>query len=143
MFVPSLKLPILMKTMATSLFILLFLSFLYLPSSAQSDPDPQVLVGEWQLDMSPEDPDDANFASMLIRKVGKSTFSGYFYRPGVPIREARIRISQGRVYGALLSGDNSGDYHSAFFFEDGRLHGTTHALERDFLAVWTAVKTDP
>ncbi len=39
-----------------------------------------------------------------------------------------------------LSGDNSGEYNTTFFYEDGKLYGSTHAIERRFLAVWIATR---
>lgn len=102
--------------------------------------DTNVLVGEWKLDMSPENATDANFAKMIITKVDNNTLKGYFYRDGVRIRDGRINTQVGIIYGALVSGDNSGTYNTSFYYKDGKLHGSTHALEREFLAVWTATK---
>jgi len=104
--------------------------------------DLEVLVGHWELDMSPQNPEDDNFAMMKITKISDSSFEGEFYRSGVKIRNAQINTQLGKIYGALISGDRSGTYHSTFYYEDGILHGTTHAIDRDFLAVWTAKKTN-
>jgi len=106
----------------------------------QTLPDTQTLVGVWKLDMSPDDPLDDNFAMMNITKVDGNSFEGEFYREGVKITNASINAQTGIVYGALVSGDGSGKYNSTFYLKNGRLYGTTHALERDFLAVWTADK---
>ena len=126
---------IIMKT----LFILtLILSFTAI--EAPSTVDTSVLVGEWKLDMTPQNPDDSNFAMMRIEKVDDNTFAGTFYREGVAIRNGQINTQRGVVYGALVSGDNSGLYNTAFYYEDGRLYGSTHALDRGFLAVWIAEK---
>ncbi|MEL6392618.1 MAG: hypothetical protein AAFY36_16205 [Bacteroidota bacterium] len=100
------------------------------------------LVGEWQLDMTPENPDDEAFAKMIIREVSDGSFTGIFYRDGVRIREGRINQQTGRLYGALVSGDNSGRYATSFYFEDGKLYGTTHAIERQFLSVWVGVRVE-
>ncbi|MEM6685383.1 MAG: hypothetical protein AAF617_06255 [Bacteroidota bacterium] len=102
--------------------------------------DPNILVGEWVLDMSPEKATDANFAKMIITKVDNKTLKGYFYRDGVRIRNGRINTQLGIIYGALVSGDNSGTYNTSFYYKDGKLHGSTHAVGRDFLAVWVATK---
>ncbi len=108
---------------------------------AQSEKiDTNVLIGEWQLDMSPENKTDANFAKMIITKVGNNQLKGSFYRDGVRIREGRINTQTGIIYGALVSGDNSGEYNTSFYYKDGKLYGSTHAIEREFLAVWTATK---
>lgn len=102
--------------------------------------DTNILVGTWILDMSPENSTDANFAEMMITKVDNKTLEGFFYREGVRIRQGKINTQSGTIYGALVSGDNSGDYNTAFYYKDGKLYGSTHALKRDFLAVWTAMK---
>jgi len=100
----------------------------------------QELVGTWKLDMSPQDKSDNNFAIMIIDKVAKNSIKGTFYRKGVKIREGRINTLTHRVYGALVSGDNSGDYNTSFYLKDGKLYGSTHSLKKDFLSVWEAVK---
>ncbi|MEM6804801.1 MAG: hypothetical protein AAF696_25615 [Bacteroidota bacterium] len=107
----------------------------------KADPiDLSVLIGQWKLDMSPQDPSDDNFAMMNISKIVGSSFKGEFYREGVEIRNAQVNTQLGIIYGSLISADNSGTYHSTFYLKDGVLHGSTHAIDRNFLAVWTAVK---
>jgi hypothetical protein len=98
------------------------------------------LIGTWILDMTPNDINDNNFAKMVVRKIDKGQFYGDFYRDGVEIQSGQINIQSERVYAALVSSDNSGSYNSTFYLEDGSLFGTTHAIERNFLAVWTATK---
>ncbi|PTX59447.1 hypothetical protein C8N46_10935 [Kordia periserrulae] len=123
------------------LFMLCCMLVITIQTQAQSkNMDANILVGTWVLDMSPENPNDANFAEMMITKVANNTLEGFFYREGVSIRNGKINTQLGTVYGALVSGDNSGDYNTAFYYKDGKLYGSTHALERDFLAVWTATK---
>lgn len=102
--------------------------------------DVALLKGNWKLDLSPQDKTDANFAKMVISNVDNSSFEGFFYRDGVKIREGRINTQLGIIYGALISGDNSGTYNTTFYYKNGILHGTTHSLDKDFLAVWTATK---
>lgn len=110
---------------------------------AQAAPTAEdILVGEWQLDMTPDNPDDSNFAKMIIRRVSDGSFTGTFYRDGVRIQEGRINQQTDRLYGALVSGDNSGRYATAFYHEDGKLYGSTHAIEREFLSVWVGVRVD-
>ena len=128
-----------MKTMY--LFVITVLLSIPNISNAQSKTvDTNVLVGTWKLDMSPQNTTDANFAMMKITKVANNTFTGEFYREGVSIRNAKINTQLGIIYGALISGDGSGDYNTTFYYKDGKLHGSTHAIEREFLAVWTATK---
>jgi hypothetical protein len=122
---------------------ILFVSSLFLvvfSTHAQQRPDTQMLEGRWKLDMSPENNSDSNFAQMIITSVSDGTLSGSFYRDGVAIREGRINTQTGTIHAALVSGDGTGQYNTAFYFKDGKLYGTTHAIGRDFLAVWTATK---
>jgi len=98
------------------------------------------LIGEWKLDMSPQDPNDSDFAMMRIDKLTKNGFTGTFYREGVKIQEGRINTQRDVVYGALVSADNSSSYNTSFYLMDGKLYGSTHAIERDFLSVWVATK---
>ncbi len=111
------------------------------PLTAQSEaPDTAVLEGNWKLDMSPENTSDTNFAKMVITSADGNEIQGTFYRDGVAIQEGRINTQTGVIYGALVSGDNSGTYNTSFYYKDGKLYGTTHSLSRNFLSVWTATK---
>lgn len=102
--------------------------------------DLNALVGTWKLDLSPENPGDNNFAKMVISSVGENSIEGTFYRDGVRIKEGRVAISQGIIYVALISGDNSGTYNTSFYLKEGILYGTTHSIDKDFLAVWEGEK---
>lgn len=117
--------------------ILLFSSYL---TSAQEKKDLQQLIGEWKLDLSPHDTTDANFAMMRIDEIGKNNVKGTFYREGVEIMEGRVNTQLESIYVALVSGDNSGSYNTAFYYKNGKLYGSTHSIDKDFLAVWIAEK---
>ena len=126
-----------------TVYVLLISLLLSIPSiiiSQSTDMDLNVLVGKWKLDMSPNDKTDSNFAMMEITKIVDNTFEGVFYRDGVSIRDAQINTQLGIIYAALISGDGTGDYNTTFYYKDGVLQGTTHAVNRNFLAVWTATK---
>jgi hypothetical protein len=125
--------------------LLITLSFVFAShtTTAQTEEiDLNVLVGSWKIDMSPQDSTDGNFAEMTIIKVEDGTYKGEFYRSGVKIKNAQINTQLGIIYCAHTSGDNSGTYNTTFYYQGGILHGTTHSLSRNFLAVWTATKTD-
>jgi len=104
--------------------------------------DTSVLLGTWKLDMSPQDKTDENFAMMKITKVESNTFEGEFYREGVKLQEGRLNTKLDILYGALVSGDGTGQYNTSFYYKDGKLVGTTHAIGRNFLAVWEATKEE-
>ncbi len=106
--------------------------------NAQESTD--VLLGTWKLDMSPQDPDDSNFAMMEITSVKDNKMKGTFYRKGVKLRNGEINTQTDVIYGALMSGDNSGEYNTSFYYKEGKLYGTTHAVDRGFLSVWIATK---
>ena len=124
--------------MKTLMMLLIVLASSSVTQTQGTDPD--VLLGEWQLDMSPQDRTDNNFAMMRIESVDGNKLRGIFYREGVAIQKGQINTQRGIVYGALVSGDNSGLYNTSFYYEDGKLYGSTHALDRGFLSVWIAEK---
>lgn len=125
------------QLMTFTVFVLVtsFYSF-----SQEGTNDLQQLVGEWKLDMSPQDTTDSNFAMMRIDKITSKSVEGTFYREGVKMREGRVNTQLDVIYVALISGDNSGDYNTTFYYKNGKLYGSTHAIKKDFLAVWTAEK---
>jgi len=131
-----------MKTIVSLASVLLLsisnLSF----DGAYAEADPQELLGMWTLDMTPHIPDDDQFAIMTIVKVKDNEFKGTFYREGVKIQNGQLNKLTGRIYGALVSGDNSGSYNTSFYLKDGKLYGSTHAIERNFLSVWVATKEE-
>lgn len=102
--------------------------------------DVNVILGTWKIDMSPHDKTDENFAIMKISQVKEQSFEGEFYRKGVKIRKGKLNTQLGIIYGALISGDGTGDYNTTFYYKKDVLHGTTHAVDRDFLSVWTATR---
>ncbi len=122
--------------------ILCFTVFTNLSLSAQEESSSRInqLIGKWKIDLSPYDKSDSNYAIMIIDRVSKNSIEGTFYREGVSIREGRINVQNKNIYGALVSGDNSGDYNTSFYLKNGKLYGSTHSLKKDFLAVWEAVK---
>ena len=125
------------------LILLLIFLFSQMGASEQStETQTAVLVGKWKLDLSPQDKTDSNFAMMDITNIKGDTFNGEFYRKGVKIRNGQINTQLGIVYGALISKDNSGTYNTTFYYKDGLLHGTTHSIDRNFLAVWEATRID-
>jgi hypothetical protein len=129
-----------MNILLSSLFIFTNITFFTINQSQNNTLDIKVLIGNWKLDMSPENKTDSIFASMKITKVTNNSLEGFFYREGVEIRDGRINTQTGTIYAALVSGDNGGEYNSTFYYKDGILFGTTHSLSRDFLSVWTATK---
>ena len=124
-----------------TLLLVTLMTLSFRPSTSPSDTlKVEVLIGTWKLDMSPQNPNDDNFAMMRIKSVSDNQLKGIFYREGVKIREGQLNTQTGVIYGALISGDNSGEYNSTFYYKNGKLYGSTHAVDRGFLSVWTATK---
>ncbi|MBW1295435.1 hypothetical protein [Aquimarina litoralis] len=121
-------------------FTVLVLLTSFFSFSQEDTKDLQQLVGEWKLDMSPQDSTDSNFAMMRIDKITPKSVEGTFYREGVKMREGRVNTQLDVIYVALISGDNSGDYNTTFYYKNGKLYGSTHSIKKDFLAVWIAEK---
>ena len=131
------------KSIIMKIINALLLSLLFIPIGIQAqstDLDSNVLVGKWKIDMSPQNKKDSNFAMMNITSIEGNSFKGEFYREGVKIKNAQLNTQLDVIYGALVSGDNSGTYNTTFYYQDGLLHGTTHSIDKNFLAVWTAIK---
>ena len=129
--------------MNPAVFFAIFVLFLSSPFHAlclAQGLNPSPLIGEWILDMTPQDTTDANVAMMRIDTADQRTFEGTFYREGVNIQEGRINIQTGVLYAALVSEDGSGTYHTTFYYENDVLYGTTHAIDRQFLSVWKATR---
>lgn len=118
----------------------LTLSLLFTQFQTSAQESPEVLLGKWKLDMSPQNLEDDNFAMMEITSVKNNQMKGTFYRDGVKLQNGQLNMQTGKIYGALISGDNSGSYNTSFYYQDGKLYGSTHAIDRGFLAVWVAVK---
>ena len=71
----------------------------------------------------------------MIRRVANGEVQGTFY--GSPITQSQVNTLWGRPVVAFVTNDGSGAYHTSFELVDGALRGTTHALGRQFLSVWT------
>ncbi len=119
---------------------IIFLLSISLVNAQNGELNPSVLAGKWTLDFTPHRLDDSNFASMEITKVTNDTLEGYFYRSGVEMTDGQVNISTGKVYCALVSGDGTGKYYTSFYYENDKLYGTTHSVDKDFLSVWTGTK---
>lgn len=117
----------------------LLLSLLALPLFAQ--PNVSALEGEWIVDLRPT-PDAAEYlVEFSVSKMKGKTFEGRFYDTN--IRHGRLNGDWGEVRFAFVTEDGQATYHtSGKLTGDGRLEGTTHAIGRDFLAVWTAKRKE-
>jgi hypothetical protein len=110
------------------------------PSAAPAAPaaDPNRLVGTWRVDLRPTPDAPPYYQTFVISSVKDDRLSGTFYN--TEIRDGRTNKDWGAaVYFAFTTNDGSGAYHTAGrLTSNGRLEGTTHAVGRGFLSVWTA-----
>ena len=93
------------------------------------------LLGTWDLDLTPEDSTDNVSAILKISQINESKIEGYFYSEFSTITNSTINIQSDRIYVAFVTNDNSGFYNTSLYIKDGKLFGTTHAVERSFLSV--------
>jgi len=117
----------------------LLLSLLALPLLGQTDASD--LEGAWTVDLRPT-PDAAEyFVEFSISKVKGKTFEGRFY--DTEISNARLNGDWGELRFAFTTADGQARYHtSGKLTDEGTIEGTTHAVGRDFLAVWTAKRKE-
>jgi hypothetical protein len=97
---------------------------------------PEDLVGEWRVDLRPGPNASAYFQTLVISKVDGTNVTARFYDSDV--KHGRLNRDWGDVRFAFVTYDASGPYHTSGRLVRGRLEGTTHAIGRDFLSVWTA-----
>ena len=102
--------------------------------------DAAQLVGTWKVDLrsTPDAPD--YFQAFVVTAVDGKTFTGTFY--GTPVEQARINVDWGAVRIGFVTNDPSGPYNHSATLRDGQLEGLTNSTGRDFLAYWSAVRSD-
>ena len=120
--------------------LIIFLSTISTVNAHDEEINPTVLEGKWILDFTPHILNDSVFASMIITKATKDTLEGQFYREGVEITKGQINLTTGKLYCALVSGDGTGKYNTSFYYENDKIYGSTHSIDKDFLAIWTGIK---
>ncbi len=108
------------------------------PPATAAAADPNRLVGTWRVDLRPTPDAPPYYQTFVVTSAKDGRLSGTFYN--TEIRDSRTNKDWGTaVYFAFTTNDGSGAYHTAGrLTSDGRLEGTTHAVGRGFLAVWTA-----
>lgn len=127
-----------MRTLPLVLAALLAFAACISGSQPEADPrvDPADLVGTWTVDLRPTPDSDPYFQPFVVERVGDGTFAGRFY--GAPFEGGLLNTSWGALHFAFTTADGRTEYHTSGVLEGGRLRGTTHAVSRGFLSVWTA-----
>lgn len=106
--------------------------------SVGAEPDAAGLVGTWSVDLRPTPDADPYFQEFVVSEVDGNTFQGTFY--GTALENGRINRDWGDLRFAFTTDDGSGAYHTSGTLVGDELTGTTHALGREFLSVWTATR---
>ncbi|MEM8560498.1 MAG: hypothetical protein AAGG50_21960 [Bacteroidota bacterium] len=102
--------------------------------------DPSALVGTWTVDLRPMPDAEGYTQPFTVTAVhDDGTFEAQFY--GSPVQVARYNADWDVLHVAFVTTDGSTRYLHAARLEDGQLRGTTHAVERGFLSVWTAERS--
>ncbi|MBT8485176.1 MAG: hypothetical protein KJO43_06320 [Phycisphaerae bacterium] len=108
----------------------------------REQPDASALLGTWQVDLRPSPDAPAYLKTLRIRSVANGIVEGDFYE-GSPISNGVVNTAWDAVHLSFTTADGSGTYHTAAVLRGGRLEGTTHALGRSFLGVWSATSVEP
>lgn len=125
--------------LATGLFVL----FAAAPALSREPPSAAPLVGQWRVDLTSKPGDGPYYAEMTVTSVDGDRITGTFYDS--PMEKGRITRVWGTVRFAFITHDGKGGaYNHSGEFVDGRLiRGLSHAIDRDFLAAWTADRAAP
>ncbi len=99
-------------------------------------PDASDLVGVWRVDLRPTPDAAPYYRTMTIEAVEDGQITGSFY--GSKIKIGHVNTDWDAVHFAFVTKDGRTAYHTTGRLVEGRLEGTTHAPNRDFLSVWSA-----
>jgi len=123
-------------------FILIAISLFHFsftqPNTISVDPNPEELIGTWEVTFDNGPSADPSYTTLVIDKISQKTFEGSFYYS--EMGECRLTQRNGILYLAFVTEDNSGYYASVGKWDGETMEGTTHSAGRDFLAIWTAEK---
>lgn len=113
------------------------------PAVSRDTPSADPLLGTWRVDLTNQPGDTPYYAEMVITAVKDDRIAGAFY--GSPMEKGRITRDWGTVRFAFVTRDGGGGVynHSGELVDSRLLRGLSHALDRDFLSVWTADRPAP
>lgn len=100
---------------------------------------PARLEGEWQVDLRPAPDAQPYWQTLVIKKPGDKTFSGSFY--GSKFKKGLLNTEWSDVHLAFETRDRNNTYYHVARFDGEVLHGQTYCPERQFIAPWTATRT--
>ena len=108
------------------------------PNTTTETPDPNQLIGSWEVDLRPKPGAEPYFQEFIVSEINGKTFSGTFY--GTPVTQGRINKDWGAVRIAFVTADQSGPYNHSAILSGDKLEGLSNSTGRDFLSYWSAQK---
>lgn len=108
---------------------------------ATAAPEWPALIGKWKVSLRSSSGDVMGTTDFVVTESDGKTVKGTFY--GSPLRQVHIATVGPALHFAFVTSDTNSVYHGAARFVAGRLEGSTHALDRGFLSVWTAERAVP
>jgi hypothetical protein len=105
--------------------------------------DSSQLIGKWKVDLRPTPDADPYLVNMTIKSIDAEagTFEGTFYN-GAEMTSTQFNVDWSGVSFAFVTKDDQTKYATQGTLRGGRLSGTTHAISRDFLSVWSGQKRE-
>lgn len=94
------------------------------------------LIGQWKVSLHSSTGEVMGTTMFVITEAGPKSLQGTFY--GSPTRQPHLATFKGAIYLAFVTSDQNSVYHTTVRLSDARLEGSTHAIDRGFLSVWTA-----
>ncbi len=111
------------------------------PEVETAAPEAASLIGTWRIDLRPTPDAEPYYQEMVIESVDDNTITGTFY--GAEITDGRLNLNWDAVHFAFVTSDGVGNYNTSGVIDGDAVRGTTHAIGREFLSVWTGTKIDP
>jgi len=100
----------------------------------------QPLTGAWTVDLS-ADATQPYLKPMNLQLAADGTVTGDFYES--EILAGRWKSQGGRLCVAFRTTDGVGPYHTSACLVGDRVEGQTWAENRDFVFIWSAIRSEP
>lgn len=117
-----------------SIFLVLLCTLNAVHADKKSETNKNLFVGTWKLDLRPT-PDAEPYYQNFELKMVKGKIKGKFYN--TEIENVVFNDAWEHPTIAFTTTDGSSTYHTVGRIENGILKGTTHAIGRDFLSIWS------
>ncbi len=105
-------------------------------------PGVEAMLGTWDVDLRPTPDSDEYLMKLTLSRNDAGELEATFYNGSVASNIVTNALFD-RPHVAFLTTDGAGDYHTQLsLLPDGTIEGTTHAVARDFLSVWTGKRAE-